>query len=151
MCLAICFYVVSRQPTASSTYLKDNALLSDDVYVTTVYTERLPRSNTVLDLRCYQAILLSPFLPSPHILLSTSEPISNSQHDTRVVIPAKHRVLPILRPRILHISPPLQKVLMGQHQRKLARNDPVYALYHRKIRGEKDIEEALMYLSYHVS
>lgn len=72
--------------------------------------------------------------------------LSHRSHNTRILIPRQHRIIPILRRRPLHIRPSRHKVLMRKHLCQLASNCPIYPLHDLKISGEKYVKVALLNL-----
>lgn len=69
---------------------------------------------------------------------------SRRYHNRRILIPAQHRILPTLRRAILHIRPPLQKLLVQHHPRQFAGDGAVDVFDDREIGGEEDVEVALL-------
>lgn len=66
--------------------------------------------------------------------------------NTGIFIPSQERILSILRLRFFNISPPSQKLFVGQHPRELASNRSIHKLHYIEIRRKEDIEVSLMYL-----
>ena len=67
-------------------------------------------------------------------------------HDRRILIPAKHGILPTFRHTILHVRPSLQELLMQHHSSELTGDSAVDVFDDMKIRGEEDVEVALLNL-----
>jgi hypothetical protein len=67
-----------------------------------------------------------------------------SNHDGSVLVPAQERILPIPRLCILNVGPTFEKVLMRHDTSELSGDSAVDCFIHRKVRGEQNIEEALV-------
>jgi len=76
-------------------------------------------------------------------------PYQNQNHETqnKGISPAQHRILPTLRRTILHVRPPLQKILMQHHARQFASDGAIDVFDYGKVCGEEDVEIALLDLN----
>lgn len=77
------------------------------------------------------------------IKLAGRNPLHRAQY-ARVLVPRQQRVLAAPRLRVLNVRPALHKVLMAHHRRQLARDGAVNVLDDIEVRGEEDVEVALV-------
>lgn len=71
-------------------------------------------------------------------------PPLNTTHKTRILIPIDQRALATLGPHTIHIRPAADKLALAHDPRQLARQRAVQRLGERKVRGEEDVEVALV-------
>ena len=69
---------------------------------------------------------------------------SNSNHNTGILIPAQHRILPTPHLRVFHIRPSPEEVLVGHDAGQAAGDGAVDVLHDAEIGGKEDVEVALM-------